>query len=248
MSVCAGHSMVRDIPRCESCMWVAMQKWLSAGLEGKFTLCPPHLPAWMPLSCLWGKLVAAWRREVQCTGATGSALKALPAMGMGPGTLGCSQSAQNCCSYCNQDMKQIMLAGWWTLLATRAGGLALDWAQAACWGKLDGKGQDFTAQVNAQVCRKAVEEPHPAQLLVWYGMVMVWYGMVSYGQQRARKGRDDNHSAGPLQRKSSCSLPYSHLERKMSCPFYASKRCSSGRTLSWGSGEAQELDSLHLPR
>lgn len=123
MSVCAGHSMVRDISHCESCMWVAMQKWLSAGLEGKFTLCPPRLPAWMPLSCLWGKLVAALRREVQRTGDTGSALKALPAMGMGPGTLGCSQSAQNFCSYCNQDMKQIMLAGWWTLLATRAGGV-----------------------------------------------------------------------------------------------------------------------------
>lgn len=51
------------------------------------------------------------------------ALKALPAMEMGPGTLGFSQSALNFCSYCNQNVKQIMLAAWWTLLATGAGGM-----------------------------------------------------------------------------------------------------------------------------
>lgn len=55
VSVCAGHRVVRDIFWCESCMWVAMQKWLWAGPEGKFTLCPPRLPVWAPLRCRWGK-------------------------------------------------------------------------------------------------------------------------------------------------------------------------------------------------
>lgn len=58
--------------------WAAMQKWCCTSPRGKFPLWPRRLPAWMPLSCLWGKPVAAWRSEVQCT--------MLPAVGMGPGT------------------------------------------------------------------------------------------------------------------------------------------------------------------
>lgn len=49
-----------------------------------------------------------------------------------------------------------------------------------------------------------MEELQPAQLLAWYGVL-------SHRQQGAREGRGDNLSTGLVQRKSSSSLPYSHL-------------------------------------
>lgn len=113
MSVCARRCIAVCRLPCRS-------DW--AGLEGKPTFCPPYFPAWVPLSCLQGKRLAALRSELQCIGVACSALEALPAMWMGPGTSGFIQSALSFCSYCNQDSKQTMLAGSWTLLVTRAAG------------------------------------------------------------------------------------------------------------------------------
>lgn len=80
------------------------------------------------------------------------------------------------------------------------GGLASDWAQAARKGKSGVREQDFTARVNARACRDATEEPHPAAPCT-----------ARHRQRAARKGRGDNLSTGPIRRKSSCSVPCSHL-------------------------------------